>query len=130
MNKDKEIEELFRSFTPEVSAERIMTGISDKMDVIDTVRLEQDRMSRLHMTVSVCCFIVGLLTGCALMSIVLFHPLAVNDMEDFVLMNRKLPEFTLFYTEHRDMLLILLASFSFILGSLPLMNSNEWSIHC
>ena len=71
-SKSKEIEEFFKSFNPEINAERIMTEISGKMDVIDTVRSEQDRMSRFHMTVSVCCLIVGLLTGSVLMSIVIF----------------------------------------------------------
>lgn len=103
MSKDKEIDELFKSFNPEVDAERIMTGISGKMDVIDMARPELDRMNRFHRTVAVCCFIVGLLAGCFLISMALFC------------------------ADHRSLILTFLAAASFILGSLPLINSNEWS---
>ena len=127
MNKDIEIDELFKSFKPEVDTERIMTEISGKMDVIDMVRPEQDRMNRFHKTVSVCCFIVGLLTGCFLMSLVLFHPLAGNALLNHMLTDNQFPELTLFYTDHRSIILTLLAATSFILGSLPLINTNEWS---
>lgn len=127
MNKDIEIDELFKSFKPEVDTERIMTEISGKMDVIDMVRPEQDRMNRFHKTVSVCCFIVGLLTGCFLMSLVLFHPLAGNALLNLVFTGNRFPELTMFYTDHRDTILTLLAATSFILGSLPLINTNEWS---
>lgn len=81
MNKDKEIDELFKSFNPKVDAERILAEISDKMDVIDMVKPEQDRISRFHRMVSVCCFIVGLLTGYILMSMVMFHPFADKACE-------------------------------------------------
>ena len=124
---DREIDELFKSFKPDVNADRIMTKISDKMDVIDMVRPEQERMNRFHRTVSVCCFVVGLLTGCFLMSIVLFHPFADNPMLGTMLSSNRLPELTLFYTDHRDIILTFLAATSFILGSLPLINTNEWS---
>lgn len=112
MSNEKKIDELFKSFNPEVDTQRIMTEISGKMDVIDMVRPEQERMNRFRRIISVCCFIAGLLTGCFLMGLVLFHP--VSDS-------------TLFWTDHRDMILTLLAATSFILGSLPLINTNEWS---
>ena len=54
MNKDREIDELFKSFKPDVNAERIMTEISGKMDVIDMVKPEQDLMNRFHRMVSAC----------------------------------------------------------------------------
>ena len=127
MNKDREIDELFKSFKPDVNAGRIMTEISGKMDVIDTVRPEQDRMNRFRKTVSVCCFIVGLLTGCLLISLVLFHPVVDSSAMDVALMGKRIPEIPQFWTDHRDMILTLLAAVSFILGSLPLINSNEWS---
>ena len=127
MNRDRETDELFKSFNPDVNAERIMTEISGKMDVIDMVRPEQDRMNRFHKTVSVCCFIVGLLTGCFLMSLVLFHPFAGNALLNHMLTDSQFPELTLFYTDHRSIILTLLAATSFILGSLPLINTNEWS---
>ena len=127
MNKDIEIDELFKSFKPEVDTERIMKEISGKMEVIDMVRPEQDRMNRFHKTVSVCCFIVGLLTGCFLMSLVLFHPFAGNASLNHMLTDNQFPELTLFYTDHRSIILTLLAATSFILGSLPLINTNEWS---
>ena len=127
MNKDREIDELFKSFKPDVNAERIMTEISGKMDVIDMVKTEQDRMTRFHRTVSLCCFIVGLLAGCFLMGLVLFQPSAENAMLDLTHPDNKLPVFTLFCTSHRDMILTFLAATSFILGSLPFINTNEWS---
>ena len=126
MNKDKEIKELFRSYKPEVNADRVMTEISGKMDVIDMVRPEQDRMNRFHRTVSVCCFIVGLLTACFLMSIVLFHPFAENAVLNFALMGKSIPELPRIFTDHRDLILTFLAAASFILGSLPLVYTNEW----
>ena len=127
MNKDKEIDEIFKSFKPEVDTERIMKEISGKMEVIDMVRPEQDRMNRFHKTISVCCFIVGLLTGCFLMSLVLFHPFAGNALLNHMPTDNQFPELTLFYTDHRSIILTLLAATSFILGSLPLINTNEWS---
>lgn len=127
MNKGREIDELFKSFNPEVDAERIMAEISGKMDVIDMVRPGQDRMNRFHKTVSVCCFIVGLLTGCLLMSLVLFHPFAGNALLNHMLTDNQFPDLTLFYTDHRSMILTFLAATSFILGSMPLINTNEWS---
>lgn len=127
MNKDKEIDEIFKSFKPEVDAERIMAEISGRMDVIDMVRPEQDRMNRFHKMVSVCCFIVGLLTGCFLMSLVLFHPFAGNGLPSLALPGNRFPGLTLFCTDHRDMILTFLAAASFILGSMPLINTNEWS---
>lgn len=127
MNKDKEIDELFKSFKPKVDTERIMKEISGKMEVIDMVRPEQDRMNRLHRTVSACCFIVGLLTGCLLMSLVLYHPFAGNILPGLALPGNRFPELALFCAEHRDMILTFLAATSFILGSLPLINTNEWS---
>ena len=127
MNKDREIDELFKSFNPEVDAERIMTEISGKMDVIEMVRPGQDRMNRFHKTVSVCCFIVGLLTGCLLMSLVLYHPFAGNILSGLALPGNRFPELTMFCAEHRDMILTFLAATCFILGSMPLINTNEWS---
>ncbi len=126
MNKDKEIEELFKNFNPDVNAERIMFDISGKMDVIDMVRPEQDRMDRFHRTVSLCCFIVGLLAGSLFMILLLLHPSAGDVMLDFALVGKKFPEFTRLCTGHRDVVLIFLTAVSFILGSLPLINSNEW----
>lgn len=127
MNKDKEIYELFKSFKPEVDTERIMKEISGKMDVIAMVRPEQDRMNRLHRTVSACCFIVGLLTGCLLMSLVLYPPFAGNILSGLALPGNRFPELTMFCAEHRDIILTFLAATSFILGSMPLINTNEWS---
>ncbi|MCQ2130604.1 MAG: hypothetical protein MJY94_04360 [Bacteroidales bacterium] len=127
MNKDREIDELFKSFKPDVNAERIMTEISGKMDVIDMVKPEQDLMNRFHRMVSACCFIVGLLAGCFLMGLVLYHPSADNALLNLVFTGNRFPELTMFYTDHRDTILTLLAATSFILGSLPLINTNEWS---
>lgn len=127
MNKDREIDELFKSFKPEVDTKRIMTEISGKLDVIDTVKPEQDRMNRFHRMVSVCCFIAGLLIGCSLMGIVLFHPSSGNALPGLALPVNRFPALTLFCTNHRDMILTLLAATCFILGSLPLINTNEWS---
>ena len=127
MNKDKEIDELFKSFKPDIDAERIMTEISGKVDVLDMVKPEQDRMNRFHRTVSICCFVVGLLTGCFLMSLVLFHPFADSALPALTLSGNRLPEFTLFCLNHRDLILTFLAAASFILGCLPLINTNEWS---
>jgi len=127
MNKDKEISELFKRFNPEINAERIMTEISGKMDVLDMVRPEQERMNRFHRMVSVTCFVVGLLTGCFLMSLVLFHPSADNVVIDLLLPGNWFPGLSGFCTGHRDLILMSLAATSFILGSLPLINTNEWS---
>lgn len=127
MNKDKEIDELFKSFNPDVNTEGVMTKISDKMDVIDMVRHEQDRMNRFHRTVSVCCFSAGLIIGITLMFIVFFRPSPGNVMLDLVHLNQNLSGLALFYTDHRDMLLTFLAAASIILGSLPLICSNEWT---
>ena len=127
MNKDKEIDKLFKSFKPEVNAERIMAEISSKMDVIDTVKPERDRLNRFHRTVSFCCFIVGLLAGCSLMGLLLFPQSAYNALPNLALSGNRFPELTLFCAEHRDMILTFLAATSFILGSLPLINTNEWS---
>ena len=127
MNKDREIDELFKSFKPDINADRIMTEISDKMDVIDMVRPEQERMIRFHRTVSVCCFIAGLLIGCFLMGIALFHPSAGNALPGLALPVNRFPALILFFAEHRDMILTFLAATCFILGSLPLINTNEWS---
>ena len=127
MNKDREIDKLFKSFKPEVNAERIMAEISSKMDVIDTVKPERDRLNRFHRTVSFCCFIVGLLAGCSLMGMVMFPQSAYNALPNLALTSNWLPKFTMFCTNHRNMILTLLAATSFILGSLPLTNTNEWS---
>ena len=127
MNKDKEIDELFKSFKPKVDTERIMKEISGKMEVIDMVRPEQDRLNRFHRTVSFCCFIVGLLAGCSLMGMVLFPQSAYNALPNLALTSNWFPELALFCAEHRDMILTFLAVTSFILGSLPLINTNEWS---
>lgn len=127
MNKDKQIDELFKSFKPELNAKRVLTRISGKMDVIDMVRPEQDKMDRFHMTVSACCFIAGLLVGSALMSMVLLHPSGGEATLNLVLLSKRFPGFTLFYIDHRDMILTILAAASFIIGSLPLIYSTEWS---
>ena len=84
-------------------------------------------MDRFHRTVSVCCFTVGFLAGCFLMGLALFHPYADKAMLNLMLTDNRLPELALFCTDHRDILLALLAATSFILGSLPLINTNEWS---
>lgn len=127
MNKDREIDKLFKSFKPEVDTEHIMKEISGKMEVIDMVRPEQDRMNRLRRTVSACCFIVGLLTGCLLMSLVLYHPFAGNILSGLALSGNRFPELTMFCAEYREMILTFLAATCFILGSMPLINTNEWS---
>lgn len=127
MNKDNEIDELFKSYQPEVNTDRIMKEISSKMDVIDMVRSEHEQVNRFHRAVSICCFIVGLLTGCILMSMVLLHPFADIVLSDLMTTDNRFPEFSLFCTDHRDMILIFLAAASFILGSLPLINTNEWN---
>lgn len=127
MNKDREIDELFKSFKPEVDSERIMTEISSKMDVIDTVKPERDRINRFHRTATFCCFIVGLLAGCFLMGLALFPQSADNALLNLTLTGNWFPEFTMFCVDYRNMILALLAATSFILGSLPLINTNEWS---
>ncbi len=127
MNKDREIDELFKSFKPDIDAERIISGISDKLDVIDSVRPEQDRMNRFHRTVSVCCFLVGLMAGCFFMGLALIHPPVDNNVLNLMMTDRRFPELTMFCTHHRDIILTLLAALSFILGSLPLIGTNEWS---
>ncbi len=127
MNNDREIDKLFKSFNPDVNTERVMTEISDKMDVIDMVCPEQYHIKRFHRMVSVCCFIVGLLAGCFFMSLMLPNPSAGNEVLDFMLPGNSFPWGNVFWTGHREMILTILAATSIILGSLPLINTNEWT---
>ena len=63
MNRDNEIDKLFKSFNPVLDTEGLMTDIKDKMDVIDMIRSEQENINRFYRIVSSCCFAAGLSIG-------------------------------------------------------------------
>ena len=61
------------------------------------------------------------------MGLALFPQSADNALLNLTLTGNWFPEFTMFCVDYRNMILALLAATSFILGSLPLINTNEWS---
>lgn len=123
MNRDNEIDKLFKSFNPVLDTEGLMTDIKDKMDVIDMIRSEQENINRFYRIVSSCCFAAGLSIGIGLMAVVVLMPDGLYSIAEFILGANMSPAIASFCSDYSDLVLTLTASASVILGILPMLNT-------
>lgn len=127
MNRDNEIDKLFKGFKPDIDTGDVLKNIRGKMDIIDTVRSEQERLSRFHRMIAIGCFIAGLSIGLVLISIVLFAPSGILTLVQ-AFFNGALPKgIAQFCLEFGNISLLIAASACIILGALPVINHFSWS---
>lgn len=128
MQKDKDIQQLFEQFHPKDGKPDFVQQLDKKMHVVDTIRGEHKRSSRLYRFLSVISLLTGFAVGFGLLSFASFGPLdwasILDGYEVFV------PSFRLqmvaFLSHYADLILYTLGALSIILGLLPLMCTNDW----
>jgi len=124
MNKDPEIEKLFKCFNPEIQQERFMMELQEKMDVVDKVEAEHRQIIHFHQMVSISCLVIGLVIGAGLMYISLFHPIDWMILPETASWISIPPYFSPFFSS--DIILSLLAAFLIIIGALPMIYLESW----
>lgn len=120
MNKDKDLEELFKSYSPNTDKEKFISSLEGKIAVIDSVRSEVDHIERFHRMIAAVCLVIGFTVGSALMSIVMLHPINWESLHNTASIVRISPVTAAFLARYADMILSLVASAFFIIGILPI----------
>lgn len=127
MNRDQELERLFKGFKPDTGTEGFIPGLKSKMDVVDSVRGEYRRSGRFNRVVSACCLTAGLLVGVSLLCLVLFHPVDWLSVAGAVSLTGVPSHFSLLIARHADIVLSLIASVFFVATALRFVNSG-WGV--
>ena len=123
MQKDQDIEKLFKAYQPKAGKATLMAEVERKMDVVDMVRGAHQEQIRWMTYLAVLSMVIGLAVGIGLMWLVFFHPIDWANLQTGVGLLLS-PEMVLFLVKYGDMLLCLLAIASIILGALPMIFST------
>lgn len=124
MKKDKNIKEILQLAPSPKEKDEFMRALDKKMQVVDVVRSEYKSSTRFYTYFSIICFVLGLLTGLALLYVVLFHPIdwsvLANPMSEIHLPQQMLP----LCFQYGNILLCALACIFMVLGTLPLLKTR------
>lgn len=123
MQKDQDIEKLFKAYLPKVSNPNLLDEVERKMEVVDMVRGAHQEQIRWMTYLAVLSMVVGLGVGIGLMWMVFFHPIDWANLQTGVGLLLS-PEMVLFLVKYGDMVLCLLAIASIIIGALPMIFST------
>lgn len=100
MTKDKALEELFLSQTPQFDdSAAFMAKLTKRLEAVEYIRQHQESVIRRYKMATVAAFVVGLISGAVMIAVVLSMPADI-------------PSFT--FEVHSDILLWLAANFRFI----------------
>lgn len=120
MNKNQDIEKLFKEYNPAIEKRKFMEKLEPKLDVVDKINQEQQRMIRLYRLVSVISLIAGMLMGGGVMCLVLLHPIDWAALSRSVSWLRMSPPASLFVVRYANLFLYLFSGLIFIAGTLPM----------
>lgn len=125
MTKDNDIKQLFDTFTPEKEGDvEFMLQLKKKMQVVDVVRGEHGRVAHFYKGLAIGCFLLGLMLGLSLLSVVMLHPFDWSQLTEIAYLQYLSPKFVLFCSQHADMILNLTAAFVIIASACPLLLSD------
>ena len=100
MTKDKALEELFLSQTPQFDdSAAFMAKLTKRLEAVEYIRQHQESVIRRYKMATVAAFVVGLISGAVMIAVVLSMPADI-------------PSFT--FEVHSNILLWLAANFRFI----------------
>lgn len=122
MEKDKDIEKLFKDFHPEDEKRNYVRELEGKMQVVDMIRGEHEHIVKFHRMMSAISLVLGFGIGIGLMSITLLHPIEWQHIPNFIGLQLHATLIG-FLVRYEDILLYLLATLSMMLGCLPLLRS-------
>ena len=78
MNKDKALEELFRTQTPHFSdSDTFMASLTKRLDAVEYIKQHQEATIRRYKMAMVAAFVVGIISGAATIIMVLSTPVDV-----------------------------------------------------
>lgn len=124
MEKDKDIEKLFKDFHPTDEKRDYVRELDKKMQVVDIVRGEHKRTAKAYRIVSVCCMLMGFGMGMLFLSLAM-HPIEWDAMMETISWLQLPAGMLLLLCERGNMLLYLLATLSIALGLLPMLRMES-----
>lgn len=129
MEKDKDIEKLFKDFHPKDEKRDYVRELEGKMRVVDIVRGEHKRTAKVYRIVSIFSMLLGFGAGMLFISLAI-RPIEWSAFAEAISWLQLPAGALLLIAENGKLMLYLLATLSFILGLLPMLrmeSSWNWS---